>query len=58
MISAANYRDVAAELLARASREDGIRAAVLVELAQLFLAEQADSVELIGLAIELTKSLH
>jgi hypothetical protein len=58
MDTADSYQHVADKLLTRASKEDGIRAEVLVELAGLFLAGEVESIELIGFAIELTKSLN
>jgi hypothetical protein len=53
-----SYRHLANELLARASEEEGMRAAVLVELARLYLVADEADIELTGFAIEFAKTLH
>jgi hypothetical protein len=55
-----SYRDIAIELLRRATRDDGVRAAILYELAQwhLMLADQADRNPLIRATVELAQTVH
>jgi hypothetical protein len=60
MDTAEFYRDIATVLLTRATGEDGIRAAVLRELASLYVrfADQMDDPGLINIAMSIAQSLH
>jgi hypothetical protein len=60
MDTAEFYRDIATVLLTRATEEDGLRSAVLRELASCYvrLADQVDGTRVIDLAMNLAQSLH